>query len=165
MHSTTYIDFLKSNNSEQFNALHQANCNTQISLKQENLSHLFITNFNLININFFDSIVEDCYFKYVNFWASDFSNVKFIKCYFISCCFGAPELINANMGALMPFIFQSPVFSNTKFLKAKILNTSFRASHLQNTLFDKCIIEKSDFRNTNLPKKQDINSNWLNNLT
>lgn len=161
---STYIDLIKSNNSEQFNALHQANCNTQILLKNQNLSHLFITNFNLVNINFSDSIVEDCYFKYVNFWASDFSNVRFERCHFISCYFGTPELFNANMGALMPFVFQSPVFSKTKFFKTNFLNTSFRESYLQNTLFDNCIIEKSDFRNTNLQEVQDTNSNWLNNL-
>ncbi len=157
------LNFLKTNDSTNFNAWHELNCNIPILFKNQHLQNLFVTEFNLVNMDFSGSIIEDCYFKKVNFFASNFTNVQFKNCYFVSCHFGTPELINAK-SYLMNFAFKSPIFFNTYFFKTKFLNTNFREKDLENTYFEECILEQCNFKNANLSGIKDNHSNSLNNL-
>jgi uncharacterized protein YjbI with pentapeptide repeats len=157
------LDLLKNNDSNAFNAWHKANCANPISFKGQHLQNTFLTDFNLVNVDFSDSIIEECYFKRVQFWASDFTNVQFKRCHFISCHFGTPEFIDAS-SYLIDFMFKSPIFFNTYFFKGNMLNTNFREISLENSHFDECIFEKCDLRKTILSDTKDTNSDWLNNL-
>lgn len=143
------IDFFKNNNSEAFNVWHEANCANTILLSGQHFQNQFITHFNLVNIDFSASLIEDCYFKNVQFWASNFTKVQFKNCYFVSCHFGVPELINAN-SYLTNFLFQPPIFSDTQFLNCFMLNINFREIDLKNSHFEEGVMEKCDMRNAAL---------------
>lgn len=145
------IDFFKNNNSTAFNLWHEANCAKTILFREQHLQNHFITQFNLVNMDFSSSLIEDCYFKNVLFWASNFTNVQFKNCYFISCHFGVPELINTN-SYLLNFLFQRPIFSNTQFFNCFMLNTNFREIDLKNSHFEEGVMEKCDIRSAALSK-------------
>jgi uncharacterized protein YjbI with pentapeptide repeats len=157
--------FLKNNDSQDFNNWHAQNCQSKIAMQDLELSHLFITQFNLVNADFSDMTITDCYFKNVNFWASNFTNTKFINCHFVSCCFGTPELIDASASILMQFVFTTPIFKDTKFIKGKFLNVTFRENNLSNSLFMYSSIEKCNFRSSFIEDIENIETNWLNNIS